>query len=291
MQIGLEINLGTIGPEPVRDCAEQVGSMVEEFGFDSIWVPEHVVTFSEYDAACPYPYTDTGRPPAHFSAEGILEPMVALAAFAMTTERVTLGTGVAILPQRNPVYFAKMATTVDLLSAGRFVAGLGLGWSKQEYDALGESFEERGARMNDYVQVVRSLWDDATPSFEGAHYRLPPCVQQPQPSRRIPLFFGGESPAVLNRVARFGDGWFGFRLTPASLIPRLERLERALTAHARSRDELTILVSPGEWGCGAEDLAKYRDLGVDQVVFVVTATDLTSCRAQLEQLARLAIHA
>ena len=250
---------------------------------------EHVVTFRNYDPAYPYPYSDDGVPPAILSEMGMIDPMSALTVLATHTQHLRLGTGIAILPQRNPVYFAKMAAAIDLLSNGRFVAGVGLGWSAQEFKAVQTPFERRGSRMRDYIQVVRSLWCDDTSRFEGEFYSLPACIHLPKPVQKPhpPFYFGGESKAAFRRVAEFGQGWVGFRLTPEELTSRLKALGEILGEYGRSIEDIDIVVSPGaDRVCDADMLARYGELGVAEVVVVCLGDSLDAYSRQADQLAR-----
>lgn len=270
----------------LADYVRAVGSAVEDRGFSSLWVSEHVLTFPSYDPRYPYPYAEDGVPPMPLDRVGLLDTMTTLTALAMCTERITLGTSIAILPQRNPVYFAKMATGIDLLSNGRFVAGIGIGWSGQEMEATGTPWEHRGPRTRDYVEVVRSLWVDEVSSFSGTYYDLPECVQLPKPIQRPhpPMYFGGDGTGALRRVVDYGQGWLAFNVTPESLGEGLERLDAMLAEQGRARD-VDIIASPGVHACDAEALARFAELGVSQVFFTVISDDLDTYHDQLDQLA------
>jgi probable F420-dependent oxidoreductase len=274
--------------EPMPDFVAGVARAMEERGFAGVWMAEHLVAFDRYDPAFPYPYTDEDSVPEVMSTIAMLEPMVALGAMAMHTKTLRLGTGVIILPQRNPVYFAKEGATVDLLSNGRFIAGLGIGWSGQEFAATGTPFEHRGSRMHEYLQVVRSLWTEERPHFEGRFYNLPECIQNPKPVQRPhpPFYFGGDSPPALRRVAEFGAGWFGLRLSPETLVPRLAQLNDSLAANGRSLAEIDIVVSPADLPCDERTLAAYAELGVAEVVMVCFGHSLDGFRRALDRMAK-----
>ncbi|HKD37717.1 MAG TPA: LLM class F420-dependent oxidoreductase [Pirellulales bacterium] len=289
MRIGIQTFFDGKQSEPLPVYVKGVGQALEERGFEAVWMSEHVVTFPKYDPAFPYPYSDDGVAPAMLSEIGILDPMTALAALAMTTSTLRLGTGVALLPQRNPVYFAKMGAAVDLLSNGRFIAGVGLGWSGQEYAALDVPFEHRGARMREYIQIVLSLWCDELSKFEGKYYALPECIHLPKPARKPypPLYFGGESAAALRRVAEFGQGWVGFRLTPEEVETCLVALKDMLSKYGRSLADIDIVVSPGvERECDAGMLEAYAKLGVAEVVVICMSDSLDGFCRQADDLAK-----
>jgi probable F420-dependent oxidoreductase len=258
-------------PEPLAGFIAGVAHALEERGIAGVWMGEHVVTFADYDPAHHYPYNDDGSAPELLKGIGFLDPMSVLTALAMHSKTLRLGTGVAILPQRNPVYFAKEGAAIDLLSNGRFIAGIGVGWSAQEYAATGTPFEHRGSRMRDYVQVVRSLWQDEVSHFEGRFYTLPECIHRPKPVQRPhpPFYFGGESEAAMRRVAEFGQGWFAFSITPNELQPKIARLKELLGEYGRSLADIDLVVSPGpEKPCDERTLAAYAELGVAEVVAV-----------------------
>jgi probable F420-dependent oxidoreductase len=265
-----------------------VAQILEERGFAGIWVAEHLVAFPKYDPAFPYPYTDDGTPPELNSHIGMIEPLSALTFLAGCSKTLRLGTGMAILPQRNPVYFAKVGTAIDLLSNGRFIAGVGLGWSGQEYVAAGTPFEHRGSRMRDYIQVVRSLWADELSKFEGKFYNLPECRQLPRPIQRPhpPFFFGGESKPAMRRVAEFGQGWYGLKLTPDTLAPKLTELSDMMAEYGRSLSDIEIAASPYEVPCDKAMLEGYARLGVDEVVILCFANSLDDFRQQADRIAR-----
>ena len=271
---------------PLRAFVEGVGRAIEDRGFHAIWQSEHVVSFRHYDPRDRYPYSDDGVAPAFLAGVGMLDPMSMLTALAMCTTNIELGTGIAILPQRNPVYFAKMGTAIDLLSGGRFVAGVGLGWSSQEFASVGVPFEHRGSRMDEYVEVVRRLWTGDEAAFDGRFVTMPACVQLPCPARRPhpPFIFGGESPAALRRTARYGQGWFGYRLSPDALSARLATLNEMLLEQGRSRGELTITVSPHEDFTDADAMANYASIGADQINFAVLDKDIDAFRRRLDDI-------
>jgi len=283
MQFGIQTLFGgAVAAQP--DYVIAAGKALEERGFSHIWAAEHVVNFQRY--ASHYPYSDDGVPP--FQADtGILEPFTVLSFLAAHTRKIQLGSGITILPQRNPVYLAKQAADVDVLSGGRLVLGVGVGWAAEEYEALGVPFAHRGARARDYLQVIRSLWCDEVSSFEGEFYRLPPCVQSPKPVRKPhpPIFIGGESNAALRRVAEFGQGWMGYRLTPQTLPERLAKLSAMLAEYGRSLDDIEIAVSPYDARCDLDTVKRFADLGVRQLILVGFADSLDDLLRLLDGMA------
>jgi probable F420-dependent oxidoreductase len=281
MDVGLFVPLGNGNANP--ELVRAVGREAEDRGFESIWLPEHVVLFDDY--ASSYPYADDGRIPAAGDA-GMLEPLNALTFLAAVTDRVRLGTGICLVPQRNPVYTAKAVTDLDSLSGGRVEFGVGIGWLREEFQAVAMPFEKRGARTDEHLAVMKTLWCDEVSEFHGEHYDLNPCRMYPKPvqSPHPPIHIGGESDAALRRVARLGQGWFTFNRLPEDLPEPLERLEAALAAQGRSRSDVTLTVSPYLKPVSPDMIEKYAALGVDRLIVLCLAFDVDTLRAHLDQL-------
>ncbi len=211
----LDLWMPTASPMTTAALLDAVAIGAEERGIGTIWVGEHVVLFDEYESR--YPYADDGRIPAP-PGSGLLEPMVTLTYLAARTTTVRLGTAMLLLPQRNPVYTAKEVSTLDWLSDGRVDLGIGVGWLKEEFDALNVPWERRGRRTDEYLEVLRTLWLDDTSSFRGEVYDLPACAMYPKPVQQPPpVHIGGETPAALRRAARHGQGWHTFNRSPDEL--------------------------------------------------------------------------
>jgi probable F420-dependent oxidoreductase len=260
----------------------------EERGFHSLWVPEHVVLFDEYKSK--YPYSADGRIPAS-SESGPLDPFAVLSFLGGITRTIRLGTGICLVPQRNPVYTAKDVASVDWLSNGRLDFGVGIGWLAEEFRALGVPFERRGARCRAYLEVMRRCWCDPISQYEGEFYSLPPCRQYPKPVQQPhpPIYFGGESDAALARVADLGQGWFPFSIGPDVLGARMRDLEHLLAARGR-RDrprhaELQVAICPYMSTADLDLVKRYRDAGADQVVLLVMAS-LQNLRPVLDEMAK-----
>jgi probable F420-dependent oxidoreductase len=207
---------------------------VEALGYDSVWAADRIVTPWALDT--PYPYSEDRRffvpPDVPF-----LEPLTCLAYLAGGTERITLGMSVLVLPYRHPLHWAKIATTIDHLSRGRLVLGVGVGWMVEEFDALGAAFKERGAIADEQLEVVSRLWMEDRPRFDGRYYRFPAVGFAPKPLQtpRIPIWVGGEGAPAQRRAGRYGDAWFPYcvRVTPAGLAARFEVVCRAAAAAGR----------------------------------------------------------
>jgi probable F420-dependent oxidoreductase len=281
VDVGLFVPLGNGNATP--ELVRAVGREIEDRGFESIWLPEHVVLFDDYGSS--YPYSADGRLPIGGDA-GMLEPLNALTFLAAVTDRVRLGTGICLVPQRNPVYTAKAVTDLDSLSGGRVEFGVGIGWLREEFEAVGMPFEKRGARTDEHLAVMKTLWCDDVSEFHGELYDLDPCRMYPKPvqSPHPPIHIGGESDAALRRVARLGQGWFTFNRLPEDLPEVLERLGAALAEQGRSRDDVTLSVSPYLKPVSPDMIEKYATLGVDRLIVGCLAFDLDTLRSQLDQL-------
>ena len=239
MRLGLHaLGIG-VGARP--EIIRAVAVAAEEHGFATLWAGEHVVMLDAQ--ASRYPYSPDGRIAVPAGADW-LDPLLALSYAAATTTRIRLATGVLLLPEHNPVIVAKQAATLDVLSGGRCTLGVGVGWSAEEFAALGVPFAGRGRRTAEYVAALRTLWRDDVCSFAGEFVRFDGIRVHPKPvGRSVPVVVGGNSDAALRRVAAFGDGWYGFNVDAAAVGERLTVLAEACREHGRSPDDLTIAVA------------------------------------------------
>lgn len=281
MHVGVFIPLSAYNSTP--DFLRAVGPAVEERGFESVWLPEHVVLFDDYDSK--YPYSDSGKFPGRGDT-GPLDPLIALTYLAAGTDRIRLGTGICLVPQRAPVYTAKQVADLDVISRGRVEFGIGIGWLREEFEALNVPFEDRGRRTDEYLQIIKSLWTEETSSFDGDLYQLRPCrmypkpVQQPHP----PILVGGESDAALRRVARHGQGWFTFNRAPDDFPAALERLDEHLAKENRSREDLSLTTCPYLTPITPESIDGYRKVGVDRIIAVCLAFTRDDLLSGLDRL-------
>ena len=273
-----------VSPFASADYLQALGPAAEERGFDSIWVAEHVVLFDEYKSR--YPYADDDRIPVP-PESGILDPFVALSYLAAATSTIRLGTGICLVPQRNPVYTAKEVATLDWLSGGRFDLGIGVGWLAEEFEALDVPFEHRGSRCRAYIDVMKTLWTDPISEYSGEFYELAPTRQFPKPIQQPhpPIHFGGESNAALRRVADLGQGWYGFNLEADQLNERIAHLVTLLEERGRKRADIEISVCPYLLSAGPKLIERYEDAGVDRVILVASATEPDSLVEALDDMA------
>lgn len=258
------------------DYIAAAGAMMEELGYHSFWVPEHVLFFPEYESQ--YPYSEDGR--LRGDPRSLLDPFSALTFVAANTSTIRLGTGICLVPQRNPVYTAKLVADLDYLSGGRFDFGVGIGWLKEEFEALGVPWKDRAGRTLECLEVMRTLWCDEVSSHSGKYYEVKAAYQNPKPVQQPhpPILFGGESEPALKRVATVGQGWYGFNLTPALLEEKLKRLETLAAEAGRSLSELSIYVTPAPEATNPADIAAMGALGAEQVILGVFARDAERLR-------------
>jgi probable F420-dependent oxidoreductase len=281
MQLG--IFLPTASPFADPDWLREVATQVESRGVDALWIPEHVVQFEEYESR--YPYSPDGKIPTA-PTSGMLEPLTTLAFLAATTRTVRLGTAILLLAQRNPVYAAKEISNVDWLSGGRVDLGVGVGWLREEYAAVGTPWERRGKRTEDCVAVLKTLWCDHVSAFSGETFTLPECSMYPKPVQEPhpPIHFGGESDIAINRAARLGQGWHTFGRLPEDVPDALARLERELDETGRARADFQVTVCPYMNPITPEMVDRYAETGIDQLSVMLLAFSPSDVAPQLDQL-------
>jgi probable F420-dependent oxidoreductase len=234
--------------------------LAEDAGFESLWVGDHV--------ALPF---GAENPPD----EPRLEAVVALSHLAAVTTGVRLGFGLIVLPQRQPVLMAKQISSIDVLSKGRLIFGIGVGYEELELRALGASLADRGARTDEYLSAMRALWDEPTPRFEGRFVSFSDVIERPRPLQQPhpPIVIGGHSPAAYRRAIESGNGWYGWELDLDQTAQALAGLREAASLHERPADlgELEITITPP----GTPDLEttrRYAELGVHRLAVQPSAS-------------------
>src|ERR1700729_2372980 len=264
MRVGLHA-LG-IGSGARPEVIEEVARAAERAGFATLWAGEHVVMVDR--SASRYPYNDAGEIPVPADVDW-LDPFICLSFAAAATSTIPLATGILLLPEHNPVLIAKQAASLDLLSGGRLALGVGIGWSREEFDALGVPFADRAARTVEYAQAIRTVWREDSASFAGRFVDFDSIRVSPKPvrDRRLPIVFGGNSDPALARVAAHGDGWYGFNLeSVAAVDDRITTLRRQCARVGRDPGELSIAVAvPGSQPSDRDALER---LGVTELVLV-----------------------
>lgn len=247
--------------------ARAIAVAAEDAGFESLWTVEHVAVPSGY--ASEYPYSSTGRMPGRDSSS-IPDPIVWLSFVAACTATIRLGTGILILPQRNPLIMAKEAATLDRLSGGRLVLGVGVGWLKEEFDAIGVPFEGRGRRTEDYVAAMRTLWSaEEAASYQGTDVGFREIWSRPRPdSGRIPVVIGGHSKTAARRAGLIGDGFFPGRGIPSELGELIAVMRQSAEDSGRDPAEIEITTgTPGVFGSDPQGaVEEMASMGVGRLV-------------------------
>jgi probable F420-dependent oxidoreductase len=257
MKYGLQ--LFGLGPQHYATVAV----VAEQNGFESVWMPEHLVLPAELPAT--YLYTESGQPPIA-AGTPLYDPWIVLAAIAQATERIRLATNVYILPLRHPLATARAVVTLDRVSRGRVTLGVGVGWLEEEFDALGQSFRDRGRRTDEIIPLLRRLWSEEVIEHRGEHYEFGPIRFEPKPRQQpsIPIEVGGSSPAALRRAGRFGDGWIEIGADGFSTLETMIAGVHATRA-AAGRDHVDFEIT-SSLGRDIEGVRRCRDLGVTRVV-------------------------
>ena len=249
MTFGLRLPTGTglATPENLRTMAMRA----EELGFDHVWVGDHIVMPTHIAGG--HPYSTTGIPSFDATAPWC-DPLSTLGYLAGCTERIKLGTGVLILPYRDPVFTAKIVSTLDYLSGGRIILGVGIGWMKEEFKALGlNTFPERGRMTNEHIRIFKELWTKDDPEFHGDYYQFSGIKFHPKPVQKphTPIWIGGHTPAALKRAALLGDGWvpLGLRpnaeLEPEEMADHIDQIRDMSEKAGRPREDVDIAFEAG----------------------------------------------
>ncbi len=280
MKFGVIPPYGTAPLESGQYAAE-FARLAERAGFESVWVVEHVVMAREYRSV--YPYDPSGRSP--FTAEVVQpDPLLWLSYVAAHTTTIRLATGVLILPQRNPLILAKELATLDRLSGGRMMLGVGVGWVREEAEALGTDFTNRGRRADEYIAVMRRLWQEPAASFAGEFVRFDGMVCEPKPThpQGVPIIVGGHSPAAARRAGRLGDGFFPLGVTPVRMNELRDQMCRAAAAAGRDPEqiEITTVASPDAAG-----VAYCKALGAERMIITAKDRDLDGLTRSFERFA------
>jgi probable F420-dependent oxidoreductase len=243
-----------------------IARKAEELGFESLWIPEHIILPIEYKS--PYPYSATGRMPAPPETP-LHDPMLALAFVAGITTRIKLATGIYVLPIRNPITTAKAVASLDVLSGGRFIFGIGIGWLEEEFEAVGMNFKDRALRSREYVALMKELWTKDVPSYTGKTVSIDGCKFMPKPVQKPhpPIVFGGDTEASLKRTAKLGDGWYGIGEDIEKVRVVIGRLREHERAFGRTGPlEITVAPRLGQ-PIGVEHIKQFAAMGVDRIIF------------------------
>ena len=248
-------------PGMIRDF----GRRAEDIGLESIWMGEHVALFDKNTFG--YPSSKDGRIPVP-PGGGMLDVTAIFGFLAAVTSKLRFGTGVALVPQPNPIYTAKEMCTLDWLTEGRIDFGIGVGWNKEEVEACGYRWEDRGARCDEFMEVMRRLWTEDVVDFKGKWVRFETMRMDPKPIQKphIPIIVGGYADAALRGSVRYGAGWYGFNRDIDATKDMLERLDAIFAKAGKARDpEFQIIITPPV-AMPIEAMAEYAELGVHRLV-------------------------
>jgi probable F420-dependent oxidoreductase len=266
------IHLPQYGRVASGEAVARAARHAEDLGFADVWVSDHVVHPAEQTYPSPH----------------LLDPFATLAWAGAVTERVRLGTSVLVVPQHNPVWLANHLASVDRMSGGRLVVGVGVGWSRREYEALGQSFGDRGRRLDEVLRLLRVAWEEDPVSFDGEFTRLTDIRFLPKPAHRVPIWVGGGVEAAHRRAVEHGDGFHVVGLKPPEVVPIVERLRRD-----RPEPGFTISARTG-WdpqGMDPDLIREERDAfeaaGVQHMVAAPWQKDLDGWLRSMDLLAEL----
>lgn len=263
------------GPYLGADVQQRLATEIEALGYHSLWVSDHIIV----------PQGEGYIP------EVMHEPLALLSWLAAETTSLTLGISVLILPYRDPVFTAKFLSSVDVLSGGRIVLGVGAGWLQQEFQALSASFDERGAVTDEYLRVIRNLWETDTSSFEGRWKRYENMRMFPKHHRSrtapIPIFVGGNAAPSIRRAAELGDGWHPINLAPSDLRDGIAKYHAACERFGRAPGEVVLRHMPGGRTAPGGDLTPdllraYEDAGLDELLLSLPVRNPDDLLHQLE---------
>ncbi len=276
----MKIGISTFPTDYSIDIA-LLARRAEDLGFESLWVPEHPIIPAE--TSSPWPGSPDGIIPKVYA--DIVDPFVALGRASAVTTTLKLGTGICLVPERNPLLLAKEVATLDMYSGGRFLFGVGAGWLKEETEIMGGDFPRRWTQTREAVLAMKSLWTDVKSEYHGDYYDFPPVysfprsVQRPHP----PVYLGGMARRVFERVAEWGDGWMPNRVTPEDVRAGRERLN-ALAAEA-GRDPASITISVFGQPADRALMDALTAAGADRAMIRVETADEGATYAQLDRIA------
>ena len=301
MQYGFALPKSTDGDELVK-----FARAVEDLGFESVWVGDHIVLPSEETDQ--YPYTPDGRFVTRPN-DPQLDAFIVLSYIASSTSTIDIGTTVAIVPYRNPILQAKMFATLDVLTGGRAVCGVGVGWLEKEFDVLGASYPDRGPVTDEYLEIFRTLWTEQEPEFHGEHYDFDGIYFAPKPVRdgHIPIWVGGHTRRAVRRTVKYGDAWHPTRQTPEFVAHHLPYMREYSDSVGRDPSEITMSLKrtlhftdvgidegPANRSNGAliastgeviEDVGACREIGIDQLTFDFRTSNIDDCIRTMEHFA------
>ena len=264
-----------------------IAKRAEELGFASYWVPEHAII--PIKTSSPYPASEDGIIPDEYGR--ITDPFVSLARASAVTKTIELGTGICLIPERNPLELAKEVATLDHFSGGRFIFGIGAGWLREETEIMGGDFDHRWGQTKDAVLAMKELWTQDEAEYHGKYYDFPAVRSFPKPARKPhpPVYMGGSSKYVFKRVVEWGDGWMPVLSPVEDIQAGRQRLNEMAEQAGRSPKEISVLSFgwPGKFRT-KEEISELKSAGVDHVTIWLTQSEEgeDAVLAELESLAK-----
>lgn len=266
---------GLIAPvaRKVATCGsflQEYAGTVEECGVDSVWAVEHVIVADAYEPL--FPYSPEGRMPLGADKAAMPDPLELLSYLAASSSELLLGTAVIVAPLHSPAVLAKRASTLALLSDGRLRLGLGIGWQREEYAAVGVPYSDRGRRLEECIIAMRALWAGPSASHSGKYWSFSNVSCNPRPSEgAVPIVLGGNTDAAVRRAGRLAEGWFPYTISPEEFATQAEVLRSAACDAGRDPSTIEMTVWPGSCDPGAERdvdwVRRYVTAGADRLVF------------------------
>lgn len=254
---------------------------LEECGVESVWTVEHVVVAEDYEPL--YPYSASGRTPSAAGVVPMPDPLETIAFLAGATRTLRFGTAMVVAPLHSPVVLAKRVATIDRHSDARLMLGLGIGWQKEEYAAVGAAYSQRGARLEDCVEAMRELWANAPATYRGrfTSFERVHCLPRPE-SGAVPIVLGGNSEPAVRRAGRIGDGWFPYTITAEDFEERAALLRASAVEAGRAEDAVEITAWPGSCDREAQHdpawVRRFTEAGATRLVFALNAAELAGSR-------------
>ena len=282
------MNVGISVPLPAYDVdVASIAKTAEALGFESLWCAEHPIM--PVDSKSRFPGSADGVIPESYSH--FVDPFVALARASGVTRTLKLGTGITLVPERNPLLLAKEISTLDLFSGGRFLFGIGTGWHREETTIMGGDFDHRWSQAREAVLVMKELWTKQEAEFHGKYYDFPPVRSYPKPAQKPhpPVILGGHAKNVLERVVEWGDGWLPNRATPAEV--EMSRNKLGAMAKQAGRDPAKITISAFGQPADRDLVRRFLDAGATRVIIRPPAAKTEQeMRRALEDIARTVLH-
>jgi len=288
------VKLGVLAPlmpglADSGDFIRAYAALLEDCGVESIWGVEHVVIAEDHEPR--YPSSESGDMGTTFRQLALPDALEFLSFVAGASTRLNLGTAVMLAPLHSPAVLAKRVATLDSLSGGRMMLGLGIGWQQEEYAAVGAPFRARGARLEECMLAMRALWADSPASFHGEHWAFDRVYSNPKPARgAVPILLGGNSAPVIDRIGRIGDGWLPFTIGSDEIAVSATRIREIAVANGRDPDTIEITAWPGSYDQPSElDVGYVRRFvaaGASRLLFwpnMTSPDDLPLVPEQLER--------